>query len=393
MSEVDKQSVKKILLVSYYCPTRAHAGGLRILDIYKLIRDKQPNVQLDLLTYHRPMIDWSLDDVHAIFHNVYMSKSEKLTPVALHEVCPSSKQYDVIDLQFHEAGLHIEAFRKIGKKIIFTPMESLVKAAFLKLKPDQFVFNKGYLRNMVNLFRRAAEEIGFSHKVDEVICVSKADASFLNKFSLSSGVSGLDTGLSQLEFSEPLASGFTLNPAKTRRCNVLYVAYFGSESNVIALKWYLDNVHKKIKKQVPEYVLTVVGRGDLSEFASYNDDSIEFIGEVPMLAPYVKEAGVGIAPALFGSGFRGKVNQYAIFGIPSVVSPISAKGLAYRDGTNIFIAEKPDKFAEDCIKLLTDKDLNDRAGNSARELCLKTYTWQSKWPAIRKIYELDGAVE
>jgi len=33
-----------ILLVSYYCPTRAHAGGLRILDMYALIREQCPTV-------------------------------------------------------------------------------------------------------------------------------------------------------------------------------------------------------------------------------------------------------------------------------------------------------------------------------------------------------------
>lgn len=384
------QYAKKILLVSHYCPTRAHAGGLRILDIYKLIREELPQVQLDLLTYHRPSIDWNLDDVHAIFHNIYLSKCEQLTPEILKTFNVEKINYDVIDLQFHESGMQANAFRKIGKKIIFTPMECLSKAAYLSLKTNYFSWSLSKILNNINIFRKAYQEIRITLMVDEVVCVSQSDASFLSKLSFSSHILGLDTGISTLEFSEPLANHFELTDAQNRRCNVLYVAYFGSSTNTDALKWYLDHVHKKIRENVPGYVFTVVGRGDLSAFSSYIDESIEFVGEVPALAPYIKEAGVGIAPALSGSGFRGKVNQYAIYGIPGVVTTIAHKGLVYQDGENILIADKPEKFVEHCIKLLRSHELNNRIGQAARELCLKTYTWQSKWSTVKKIYNLEN---
>jgi glycosyltransferase involved in cell wall biosynthesis len=63
--------------------------------------------------------------------------------------------------------------------------------------------------------------------------------------------------------------------------------------------------------------------------------------------------------------------------------------LVYQDSKNIFVAEKPEIFATKCIQLLTDFELNDRMGQAARELCLATYSWQSKWPTIRKIYNLS----
>ncbi len=378
----------RILLVSYYCPTRAHAGGLRILDIYTLIRQQCPNVQIDLLTHHRPSIDWSLDDVHNIFHNVYLSSQEELTPDVLLALGGSSLHYDVIDLQFHQSGYQIDAFRRIGTKIIFTPMESQAKVAFINVRTSLVTTNRSNWRKMIASFHPAGEEVAFVRKVDEVVCVSSTDASFLRAVTFSRHIIGLDTGVSQFEFAEALNPSFVYTPAENRRCNVLYVAYFGSETNVLALRWYLDNVHPMVKNSVPDYVLTVVGRGDLSAFSHYQDSSIEFVGEVDAIAPYIKEARVGIAPALAGSGFRGKVNQYAILGVPSVVSPIAHKGLAYRDGENIFVAEKPGKFAEQCIRLLTDFELNDRMGQAARELCLATYSWQSKWPTISKIYNL-----
>jgi len=379
----------RILLVSYYCPTRAHAGGLRILDIYSLIRQQCPHVQLDLLTHHRPAIDWSLDDVHRIFHNVYLSPVEELTPVGLATLRSSPLAYDVVDLQFHQTGSQMDAFRRIGGKIIFTPMESLTKVLFYDLRTK---FQSHYSLRLIKTaasIRAAAEEIGFTQKADEVVCVSRADAAFLRAITSSRHICGVNTGVSQFEFAEALAPGFTTTSAAGRRCCVLYVAYFGSETNVVALRWYLDHVHPLVKASVPDYVLTVVGRGDLSTFSKYQDGSIEFIGEVPAIAPHIKKARVAIAPALGGSGFRGKVNQYAVLGVPCVVSPIAFKGLAYKDGVNVFIAETPELFADRCVRLLTDLELNDRMGRAARQLCMERYSWQSKWPAIRRIYKLE----
>ena len=380
----------RILLVSFYCPTRAHAGGLRILDMYALIREQCPTVQLDLFTFHRPSIDWSLDDVHRVFHNVYLSPVEDLTPTTLAALRGAALTYDVVDLQFHQSAYHIDAYKQIGKKVIFTPMESAAKVMFLDMRTNLRLSNFLPLRKFAASIRNASEELVFIQKVDEVVCVSRADAAFLRALTSSRHIRGVDTGVSQFEFKEALEPSYETTKAANKHVSVIYVAYFGSETNVLALRWYLEHVHPLVKTHVPDYTLLVVGRGDLSSFSKYRDKSIKFVGEVPTIAPYIKEARVSIAPALGGSGFRGKVNQYAVLGCPCVVSSIAFKGLSYQDGVSIFVAESPELFANRCIQLLTDLELNDRMGKAARQLCMERYSWASKWAAIREIYKLQG---
>ena len=99
--QAQSRFTSKILLVSYYCPTRAHAGGLRILDIYAYLKEANPSLQVDLYTHHRPSIDWSIDECSKLFDNVYLAPGEELTVDGLAALgCPES-YYDVIDLQFH----------------------------------------------------------------------------------------------------------------------------------------------------------------------------------------------------------------------------------------------------------------------------------------------------
>jgi glycosyltransferase involved in cell wall biosynthesis len=387
-SHLDGATPHRILLVSYYCPTKAHAGGLRILDMYALIKSQRPDAIIDLYTHHRPSIDWSLKEVHELFDHVYLSPSEDLTPGGLSQLRGATLVYDVIDLQFHQSAYQLDAYRPYARKILFTPMESQAKVLFLDMRSRYK--SQGALRliKMATAMRLASEEVHFCLKADEVVCVSRADAAFLRSVTSARTIKGLDTGISRFEFAEALSDGFTPELSASKALEIVYVAYFGSETNVVALRWFLDNVHPIIKSRVPGYVLKVVGRGDLSSFKKYDDGSVNFLGEVAVLAPNISTARVGIAPALGGSGFRGKVNQYAVLGVPSVVSPISFKGLAYRDAESIFVAEAPTDFAESCIRLLTDDNLNARMAQAARTLCLERYSWQSKWPSIRRIYSL-----
>ena len=385
-SKSQSRFASKILLVSYYCPTRAHAGGLRILDIYAYLKAANPGLQLDLYTHHRPHIDWSLDDCRGIFDNIYLAPGEALTPDGLAALGCPEESYDVIDLQFHQSAQQAGEFRKLGGKLIFTPMESALRVFLIGLRSLFANMGRSALRAQRDALRTAVEEIAYCRKVDEVVCVSERDARYLRLTSWPTKVVGLETGLSSIEFGDVIGRDHRQSAAAGDKLRVLYLAYFGSQTNVDALRWYLDNVHPIVKSKVPGYVLAVVGRGDLSPFKAYDDDSIEFVGEVPRIGPQIEQSTIGVAPALGGSGLRGKVNQYALFGVPCVVSPISLKGLAYKDGVDILVAESARDYAAACVKLLLDPTMRRQIGQAARELCLSRYTWESKDGQLSESY-------
>lgn len=385
----DVTGVPTILLVSYYCPTRAHAGGLRILDIYALIRERYPQVRLVLYTHRNPDVDGSYDDLPHIFDAIYYAPAERLTLEWLKSQLGYEPFYDVVDIQFHPAAYDMESFRAVAGKIIYTPMESISRSFMLEMKSGNASPETNVFRKSIWNIEAVMEELRFSLAADETVCVSKTDAAFLRTLTGNQKVCYLETGISKLEFPI-LEAAVSQLPDPARKNNVIvFVAYFGSETNITALRWYLDNVHPLIKQQVADYCFEVVGRGDLSAFASYAEPSLRLVGEVPSLSPYIEKAKIGIAPALGGAGFRGKINQYAIFAVPSVVSPVSASGLAYRDGADIFVAATPELFARRCIELLTDNELNATLGRRARATCLERYSWDAKAEVIARHYNLE----
>lgn len=364
----------RILFIASHPPSAGHAGGLRMLDIMKMIRDRVPKVYLEVFCSSAKDLCGPLDKATFLADRVTIADDHdfSLTEYLRKQGHPV-RYFDIVDFQFPQPLEVIEEYRAIGRKLLFTPMESLIRCDVIDGKADAL---KGIdIRSRDALLERAIVET-----VDRTVCVSDSDRDIVREFAKGDIIS-IETGISEIEFCE---MGSVEPVPKT----VCYVAYFGSETNRRALEWYLNNVHPLVLRAVPGYRFSIIGRGDVSELLGPDRKGIDYVGEVESIAPHIAKATVGIAPALFGAGFRGKINQYAYMGVPSVASPLAAKGLAFVHGDSIMIADQPEAFAGALVELLTNAELRDAMGQAARTTAVQHYSWDSKWPALAETYGL-----
>lgn len=383
-----QQDTDSILLASYYAPTRMHAGGLRLLDAYSLIRERSPNVHLTLFAPRHDSVDGDISNLNKIFDEIHFCRPEQFRPDWLLGELRPGQRFALADLQFHQAGVMARQLRSIAKRLIFTPMEALSRFAFDEVR-DKALDGELAANRLFALIHDGVREAEIMDSVDMTVCVSDADAAFLAQLSTKTPVNYFPTGLSLIEFSRELSSGYSplLPPGKYNR--LVFSAYFGSETNRIGLQWFLEEVHPRIISAVPDYELAVVGRGDTTALERLAKDNVCFIGEVPNLAPVLEQAKAGLVLARNGSGFRGKINQYALCGLPTISTHLGATGLSYEDGKDIVLADGAVEFANACISLLTDDAQASQLAAAARRRALDHYSWGSIWPRIAAIYGLD----
>ena len=378
------QGPYRILLVSHFCPSRSHAGGLRILDLYRHIKNDFVNVELTLFTVRRENVDWGYDELDNIFDFVYFTPYEDLS---LHRFCElggGSVWYDVVDFQFVAAAHDLDSYRRICGRILLTPMELMTEALFDEIKNSAVQDRKQWLLHL----DWAMMELKAARGADCCVCVSKPDAEFLTGLIDPAKIVALETCLSETEFPVLRQKTFVRAQKAVTGHTLLYVAFFDSRTNQEALRWFLMEVHPIIKQTIPDYRIDLVGRGDISVFNDLHDENTNFIGAVDSLESYIQDASAAIAPAFFGSGFRGKINQYAIYGVPCVATVLAARGLSYVENESILVTDDPLKYAEYCIALLSDQELNRRIGEAARSVCMSNYSWASKQDLIASVYGL-----
>ncbi|MDR3423609.1 MAG: glycosyltransferase [Alphaproteobacteria bacterium] len=374
----DQMLASRILLVSIHCPTRAHAGGLRILDIYRLLKSHNPQLKVDLYTQKKTAIDHDYTAANEIFDTIYDSGDRSFSYATFLHLVPNPRLYDIIDFQFSIAPQDMAFFRAHASKLLFTPMECLSRDYALRSASLDTA-----ARNA--LAKQAAEEQELCRRADTVVCVSKPDAAYLKQHFEPNKILAVETGVSDIEFGNPTA----LSARSKKPRSVLYLAYFGSPTNVEALQWYLDNVHPRVKEHVPDYRFIVVGRGDISRFASFAGTNVTFVGGVADVGPMIAEAEIGIAPALSGTGYRGKINQYAALAVPTVASKLAAESFRYIHGQDIFVADNAEDFASSIIDLLQDDCKRMAMGHAAQTKCLQYYSWTSRLRDLARAYSRD----
>jgi hypothetical protein len=377
---------KKILLVSHYAPSFTHAGGLRLRDLYAEIRRANPDLQIDLYSASHPAIDGDLSGLSEIFTNQYFDEPGQLSIDSFQMQSGERTPYDVVDFQFHEAGRLAKSFAPLTKRSLFTPMESIARSYYdltaAKLKVDNFIS----LSDVFGLIQSTLDELKIMRSVDCTVCVSDADAKFLRRLTPWLRVDHISTGLSPYEFEDQLQPDFEPRSVDSKKQRLVFAAYFGSDTNVVGLKWYLNEVHPKVLEECPDYNLLVVGRGDLTAIKAEDHEGVTFVGEVPYLSPILEQAKAGLVLALHGSGFRGKINQYAVCGVPTISTTLGVTGLCYTAGEDIVIADSAIDFATACIRLLVDNETTRRLALAARATALENYRWQSSSDKISQLY-------
>jgi glycosyltransferase involved in cell wall biosynthesis len=383
------QTTDSILLASYYAPTLMHAGGLRLLDTYSLIRERAPDVRLTLFAPRQEAVDGDVSALKDIFDEIHFCRVDQFRPDWLMQQLQPGQRFALADLQFHQAGSMARQFRALARRLIFTPMEALSRFAFDEVR-DKALKGELAQSRVFALVHDGAREREIMASVDMTVCVSDADAGFLAQVAGGSRVNYYPTGLSSIEFQRELAPHYTPPPFAGKHNRLVFAAYFGSETNRYGLQWYLENVHPQVLDAVPNYDLAIVGRGDTAELQAFASRNVHFVGEAPNLAPVLEQAKAGLVLALNGSGFRGKINQYAICGLPAISTSLGATGLSYERGKDIMIADGVDAFAQACISMLTDPAKGEALAAAARQRAIDHYSWSGIWPRIEAIYGLGG---
>lgn len=374
---------KSLLLAAYYSPGRGTGGGQRLLDMYRMLSERTPRLSLTLLTCdHGEALE---PELASIFERIVQVPPDAFNEAGIESSRVMDSPFDAVDLQFLQAGDLADFFRRQGiARVVVSPMESHVRAAWLALR-GQTRSLRAWKRWLLWDLRIAWRELRGVWRADRVMCVSNADARVLRLFRFWGGVRGVETGISPREFPR----GLQALPARSMQGPpaVTFLAYFGSQTNLDALDWYLHLVHPLVKAAVPAYRFRVAGRG-LSKWPVAMDKNVDIVGEVESLEDELNRSWVGIAPALGGAGLRGKINQYAIEGVPCVASTLAGKGFAYEHGRSICLAGNASAFADACIDLLSDPEKNRTMGRLARDICLREYSWDSRLPALREIFSI-----
>jgi glycosyltransferase involved in cell wall biosynthesis len=162
--------------------------------------------------------------------------------------------------------------------------------------------------------------------------------------------------------------------------------------NEDAVLYFADAILPRIRAEVPDAALTVVGRNPsarLREAAARA--GIDVTGTVDDVRPSMAEAAVYVVPLRAGGGTRLKIFEALAMGKAVVSTTVGAEGLAVQPGRHFVAADDPGEFAAAVVRLLRDPQERRALGRGGRDLVAARYSW----PTVAREFEerCEGVVE
>ncbi len=240
-----------------------------------------------------------------------------------------------------------------------------------------------FLRNE-NLWKLGRYERKVARELDATVVCGPEDKIFLGRnVPEAQEVKVLANGVDDAFFSRE-----QFPPAPDAEPTILFCGAMDYSPNVDGLKWYFDEVDALLLKRLPNRRVLIVGKNPLPAVqALASKTGVTVTGEVPDVRPYYQRAWVQMVPLRIGGGTRLKIVESLSLGTPVVSTTIGAQGLDLRHGEHLLLGDAPADFAELLARILQDKNLRERLGESGRRQVLEHYTWKQLGRELSDYYE------
>jgi len=174
------------------------------------------------------------------------------------------------------------------------------------------------------------------------------------------------------------------------RKDLLFIGHYPHSPNEDAVIYFVKEVLPIIHKTIPGVNFTMLGNGITKNVKALAGQYVKAVGYEEDPTPYFNSSRVFVAPLNFGGGMKGKIGQSMSLGLPVVTTKIGAEGMKLVHEENALIANSPESFADEVIRLYKNDTLWNKLSDEGLNHIEKNFSYNSLRPVIKKIFSPNG---
>jgi sugar transferase (PEP-CTERM/EpsH1 system associated) len=270
-----------------------------------------------------------------------------------------------------------------------TYLSSNIPAIFIEYDIDALSFRKSYLWNirnagfwsrLIELEKLSRFERYICKRFHRVITVSERDKKKLENLTGISNSTVVPNGV-DTDFFYPY-------PDKTPGISndIIFVGYMGHYPNEDGILYFYNQIFPFVRREWPDIKLYVVGSSTRRIFELKTDKNVIVTGFVKDVRQYLRKCAVFVVPLRLGGGIRSKILEAMAMGMPVISTSTGCNGIQVTPGENIIVADGAREFARQTIRLLKDKNLQEKLAKNGRALVEEKYGWQETIAQLDTVY-------
>lgn len=394
----------KILMITPYLPYPLVSGGQ--IRTYNLLKNLAPKHQITLASFIREESEEKyLSRLKPYCQKVIVFKRRKAwSPfnVFLSAVTPypflvsiyfDSKVKQRIKKELKEEKydlIHAETFyvmpnipqTKIPIFLVEQVIEYLVYQRFVEGLPAWSAAIKPLL--FLDVSKIKWWEKHYWRKAKKLAAMSREDQEFIKRSDPSLKVDVVANGVDIEYFSKTKRQ-------EPKDPTVLFVGNFKWLPNRDATKFLVREIWPKIKSQIKDARLWIVGRNPPEDIQKLASEDINVDSTVEDIRKAYDKSHVLLAPIRNGRGTKYKILEAMATKTPIVGTRLAIEGINVKNDRDALVAHSAQDLADATVKVLKDTQLGKKLAASAYTLVSKDYNWKKISSELDRIYKEVGA--
>jgi glycosyltransferase involved in cell wall biosynthesis len=175
--------------------------------------------------------------------------------------------------------------------------------------------------------------------------------------------------------------------AGTRTTRLIYPGAVTYSANLDAVRFFITDIFPLLRRTRPDVEFWVTGSTHGIDLSHLAGPGVRFTGCLPEVDSVITDSAACVVPLRIGGGTRLKVLQAMALSTPVVSTSKGIEGLDISPERHVLVADSPDAFAAQVLRLLSDQRLADRLTREARQLVRERYAWPEIGNALERVIE------
>jgi len=389
----------KILMLTPYLPYPLMSGGQtrsynliknlsqkHEITLFSLIKDDAERKYISKLfkyckevrVFNRPPKPWTLSNILRTGFSTYpflVVRNLATTQSTAIKDELSKHKYDLIHAETFYVMPHIPE-TQVPILLVEQTIEYLVYKHYVEEQAPRFLAPILW----IDVMKLKYWETYYWRHAKKVVAMSDSDRNEMKKLSAGLSIDIVPNGIDENYFLGKKRE----EPSFPR---ILYVGNFTWLQNIEAVELLVNKVWPRIKKEIKNAKLWIVGMHMTSYIKDLKSKDIEVTEGMPDIRDAYRKSTVLVTPIKGPGGTRLKILEAMASALPVVTTSVGAEGLGIRDGVQALVKDNLSDLVKSVIRILKEKKLAQDLGVAGRNFVKQTYTWNVSAVKLDRIYQ------
>lgn len=162
-----------------------------------------------------------------------------------------------------------------------------------------------------------------------------------------------------------------------KQYDLVFTGNMAYPPNVNAAEFLALDIMPLLWARRPETTLLIAGATPDRRVKALQNSKIHVSGWLDDIRDAYRGGRIFIAPMRIGTGLQNKLLEAMSMGLPCITTSLAQQALGGQPGTDLIVADTPDKIADAALHLITDQEKASKMAEAGKRFVRQHYHWES----------------